>query len=242
MRRDRAARAGVAGFLYDRAFLDCLDRLADIDRPFPAVLLAGCPNPDWPERIPHVELQIVDPGDVMASRVGGQRADLETLPFDSGRFDLCLCVGLLETANHLPLALAAVHFVLKPGGLLLGATAGGESFPLLRRAMLAADAIQGQAAPHVHPRVEAPGLAHLLTSAGFSMPVVDVDRVAVTYRSFDHLVRDLRAMSCTNILSSRSRRPLGRAALAAARESFAAGQQRVTEKVDILHFAAWANS
>ena len=53
------------------------------------------------------------------------------------------------------------------------------------------------------------------------MPVVDVDRVSVAYPDFDKLVDDLRRMAATNILSARSRRPLGRAARDAAREEFA---------------------
>ena len=44
-----------------------------------------------------------------------------------------------------------------------------------------------------------PALTQLLTSAGFSMPVVDVDRVEVSYESLSDLVRDLRAMGATNI-------------------------------------------
>jgi hypothetical protein len=81
-----------------------------------------------------------------------------------------------------------------------------------------------------------------LSAAGFAAPVVDVDRVEVGYRSLDRLVGDLRGMAATNLLSERSRRPLTRRALAAARESFAAGAEnkRTAETFEILHFAAWA--
>lgn len=175
----------------------------------------------------------------MARRAGGRAADLETLPFTAEEFDLCLCIGLLDTANNLPLATAALHLVLKPGGLLIGAIAGGQSLPRLRAAMLAADAAGRQATPHVHPRIEASTLAGLLTEAGFTEPVVDLDRVEIAYPSFDAIVRDLRAMGATNILNARSRRPLGRAAAEAARIAFLNGQERAVEQVEILHFAAW---
>jgi NADH dehydrogenase [ubiquinone] 1 alpha subcomplex assembly factor 5 len=129
--------------------------------------------------------------------------------------------------------------VLKPGGLLLGAIVGGHSLPRLRAAMLAADAVSDRASPRVHPRIEAPSLAQLLSGAGLAMPVVDVDRVDIAYRSLDALVMDLRRMGANNILASRSRRPLSRTALEVARAKFLGGCDHTTEQVELLHFAAW---
>jgi NADH dehydrogenase [ubiquinone] 1 alpha subcomplex assembly factor 5 len=239
LRRDRAVRTGTETFLYDRAFEDCLDRLADIRREFRAILLAGCPNKDWPERLGPREVTVIDPGLLMAARAGGRCGDLESLPFGANSFDLCLSIGLLDTANNLPLAAAALNLILRPGGLLLGAIAGGHSLPRLRKAMLAADSATAQARPHVHPRIEAASLAQLLNSAGFAMPVVDVDRVELAYDSLNGLVRDLRGMGATNVLCARPRRPLGRAGLVAAQVAFLDGEDRATEQIEILHFAAW---
>ena len=239
LRRDRAARTGTELVLYDRAYGDCLERLADIRNDFADVLLVGCPDPAWPHRLGAKRVTVVDPGPLMAERAGGQCADLESLPFDGGVFDLVLCIGALETANNLPLAAAALHLVLKPGGLLLGATAGGQSLPRLRNAMLVADAVTGQTSPHLHPRIDGPGLAQLLTGAGFAMPVIDVDRVELSYASLDGLIRDLRAMGTTNILQARSRRPLSRFALEAGRAAFLDGEERAAEQIEILHFAGW---
>lgn len=239
MRRDRATRSGIQSFLYDRAFNECVERLADIRAEFSDVLLAGCPNGDWPGRLAPRPVSVIDPGPLMAAKAGGQCADLESLPFDAGRFDLLISVGLLDTANELELAAAAAHLVLKPGGLLIGAIVGGDSFPHLRQAMLAADSIRGSASPHVHPRIEGPALARLLTESGFVMPVVDLDRVEIGYRSLDNLVSDLRAMGATNVLHTRSKRALSRESLRRAQEAFLGGHERVAERVDILHFAAW---
>lgn len=239
LRRDRAVRTGADTFLYDRAFEECLDRLDDIKGDFRSVLIAGCPNETWSDRLGSREVTVIDPGPLMAARACGQCADLESMPFDPQSFDLCLTVGLLETANNLPLAAAALNLVLKPGGFLIGAIAGGQSLPRLRKAMLAADSARGQASPRIHPRIEAPGLAQLLTSAGFTMPVVDVDRIELAYGSLDDLVRDLRAMGATNLMSARSRRPLDRAGIAAAQTAFLDGRERAIEQVEILHFAAW---
>jgi hypothetical protein len=107
--------------------------------------------------------------------------------------------------------------------------------------MRAADGRTGEALPHVHPRIEASALAPLLAAAGFAMPVVDIDRVQVGYRSFERLVADLRASAGTNVLAARPRRGLSRAAREAATRCFAAAGDgsRTTETFEILHFAAW---
>ena len=167
--------------------------------------------------------------------------DEDRLDFPPATFDLCLALGTLDTVPDLQRALLAIRHCLRPDALFLGAIAGGETLPMLRAAMRAADRASPAASPHVHPRIEASALAPLLAAAGFVTPVVDVDRVSIAYPSFDRLVDDLRRMAATNILSARSRRPLGRSALDAARAEFARlGNGAPTqERIELLHFAAW---
>jgi SAM-dependent methyltransferase len=162
------------------------------------------------------------------------------MKFPSGSFDLCVAVGTLDTINDLPAALRRIGAWMKPDGLLLGVMPGGDTLPQLRAAMRAADMVAGAAAPHVHPRVEASALGHLLSAAGFVMPVVDVDRVRVAYSSLLQLVGDLRGMAATNVLRARARL-LNRTALAAADAHFrdAGHDGRTVETFDLLHFAAW---
>jgi len=157
-----------------------------------------------------------------------------------GAYDLVLAAGTLDTTNDLLLALRLIRHGMKENALLIGALSGGNTLPQLRRAMRTADSLSGTAAPHVHPRVEAAALAPLLSEAGFAHPVVDVDRAAVSYPSFERLVADLRAMGSTNILNARPRF-VGRAAREAAARAFAeAGDgSRTIETFEILHFAAW---
>jgi len=154
---------------------------------------------------------------------------------------LCVAIGTLDTVNDLPRALNAVRAALAPDSFFLGAFSGGDTLPRLRAAMRAADEVDGVAVPHVHPRIEPAMLTTLLSAAGFFNPVVDVDRAQVSYPSLERLVRDLRAMGATNILTNRPRRPVSRAALAEAFEAFSStgDDGRTTETFEILHFAAW---
>jgi NADH dehydrogenase [ubiquinone] 1 alpha subcomplex assembly factor 5 len=243
LRRDRAARLGPELFLLDRTFEDCLDRLSLLRAHFGRALLIGCPNPDWPKRLgdfcDHIEVR--DPGRLFAAAAGGSTIVEDRWDVGESSYDLILAIGTLDTVNDLVSALKALHIYLRPGGLIIGAVAGGESLPQLRSAMRSADSVTGEATPHVHPRIEASALAPLLSNAGFANPVVDVDRVSVSYRVLAHLVSDLRRMGATNVLAERARRPLSKDAWAAAAEHFLQNGEgeRTTEVFEILHFAGW---
>jgi hypothetical protein len=233
-------------FVYERAFSDILERLAEINRDFASALLIGTPDAEWPTKLAHVATTVtrVDPGAEFARSAGGIEVREDELDFQPASFDLCVAAGTLDTVNELADIVFRLRLLLKPDSLLIGAIAGGETLPRLRQAMRAADFVMAAATPHVHPRIKASALAGLLSAAGFAMPVVDVDRVRVTYSGLRDLVADLRGMAATNILAARSRSPLTRSALAAAETDFAASGEnsRTTEVFEILHFAAWTPS
>lgn len=242
-RRDRAARAGPALFLLERAFDDCLERIALMQRRFERALLIGSPDPAWPRRLESVagEIDVRDPGPLFAAAAGGEPIVEDAWEPAPEAYDLVLAVGTLDTVNRLPLALKLIRHTIRPGGLFIGAMSGGDTLPQLRAAMRAADAAGGAAAPHVHPRIEAAALAPLLEHAGFARPVVDVDRASVSYPSLDRLIADLRAMAATSLLEARPRF-MSKAARSAASNAFSrAGENgRTVETFEILHFAAWS--
>jgi len=187
LRRDRAARSGPELFLHERAFADCLDRISMVGRRFESGLLIGCPDAQWLERLGEFVNQVTarDPGPLFASAYGGGAIVEDHWDPSSSAYDLVLAVGTLDTVNDLSLALQLIRHAMSQRALLIGAMSGGETLPELRRAMRAADEAAGGAAPHVHPRVEPAALAGLLTEAGFTNAVVDVDRVPVSYPSLE---------------------------------------------------------
>lgn len=230
LRQTRAARMGGDSFLRTRAFDDCLDRLAGIDRTFASALVLG---------------MIGEPAtDALRSHFPEANATIaeeaEVPQLAPGSFDLLVSIGELETSDDLASAAFVRRHLLAPGGLLLGAIVGGNSLPRLRSALLAADRVGGGAAPRLHPSIDGPSLSALLVSVGLLDPVIDVDRLDVSYPGLDRLVDDLRLMGCTNVLLERSRRPLNRQQVAIAKAAFLGGEDRVSERFDLLHFAAWA--
>ena len=239
MHRDRAARRGAELFLLERAFDDCLERLLLMERRFERALLIGCPDPAWRQRLEGIagEVGVRDPGPLFAAASDGETIVEDAWEPPAASFDLVFAVGTLDTVNDLPLALRLIRYAMADGALFLGALAGGETLPRLRQSMRAADALNGGAAPHVHPRIEPSALSPLLDDAGFLRPVVDIDRVQVSYPSLARLVADLRAMGASNSLRLRPR-PLTRAERQAAADAFVEGAGAV-ETFELVHFACW---
>ena len=243
-RRDRALRSGAVLFAHETAFADIMERIGEVHRAFSSALLVGCPDPLWPDRLRQScgEVTVVDPGAGFARAADGLQMAEDELDLEPGSFDLCVAIGTLDTVNDLPGALLRLRLLLRPDSLLIGAIAGGDTLPRLRQAMRAADALTGAASPHVHPRIEPAAFAQLLSAAGLVMPVVDVERLRVSYPSLRKLVADLRGMGATNVLEARPRAPLGQAALRAAEQDFMSGASdaRTVETFEMLHFAGWS--
>jgi SAM-dependent methyltransferase len=245
LRRDRAAsRFGEADYLHRLAADELIERLDFVKRDFRRALDLGCAGGYLTRRLRErgVEVTPCDPGAAFARAVGGVVGDEDRLPFADGAFDLVVSVGALDAVNDLPGALILIRRALRPDGLFLGALAGSGSLPRLKRAMLAADSVEGGAAARVHPQIDVRAAGDLLVRAGFALPVVDVQGVDVRFSSLMSLVGDLRAMGSTNILAARSLRPLSRHALAAAIADFGEDGEKTAERFEILHLLGWSPS
>ena len=128
---------------------------------------------------------------------------------------------------------------------MLAALLGGDTLIELRESLAAAEAeITGGASPRVAPFTDLRTAGALLQRAGFALPVIDQDRHTVRYASALHLMRDLRAMGATNVLTERSRKPLRRAMLMRAveiyAERFADADGRVRATFDVISLSGWA--
>jgi SAM-dependent methyltransferase len=245
-RRDRAAgRFGDADYLHRLVADDLLARLNAVTRTFERALDLGTAGGYLTAalRARGIEVVAADPGYCFSRGSGGIQCDEDRLPFADASFDLIVSLGVLDSVNDLPGSLLLIRRALKPDGLFLGAFAGAGTLPRLRSAMLAADAAEGGAAPRIHPQIDVRAAGDLLTRAGFALPVVDCHGIDVRFPYLPALVRDLRAMGATNVLASRSLRPIGRAGLGAAIADFAANADpdgKTAEHFEIIHLLGWA--
>ena len=250
LRRDRAAASGGrAAYLHHRAADELVERLDLVKREFRTALDLGCGDLYQTGRLRERGLEVTpaDPGARYAAAASGVQCDEDRLPFADRAFDLIVSVGLLDSVNDLPGALTLIRRALRPDGLFLAAFAGAGSLPRLRQALRAAEEAEAaeKASPRIHPQIDVRAAGDLLGRAGFALPVVDSETVTVRFPSLARLVDDLRAMGATNLLAARSKRPLGRVALAAAAAEFAAGADvdgKIAERFEILHLSGWAPS
>jgi NADH dehydrogenase [ubiquinone] 1 alpha subcomplex assembly factor 5 len=242
LRRDRAAKQFARhDFLYRHMLDELLDRLNDVQRDLPDVLVVGCPDGHARDRLSAMGKRVTctDPGMANARNNGGVQADEDALPFADASFDLIIACGTLDSVNDLPGALILMNRILRPDGLLLAAFAGAGSLPVLRAALLEAEG--DRAGQHIHPQVDVRATGDLLSRAGFAMPVADGETLTVRYGGIFRLLSDLRGMGATNILLSQTPR-LTRETLGKAAAHFAGAADpdgKTSERFAINYLNGW---
>ena len=173
------------------------------------------------------------------------QADEERLPFADESLDLIVSTLALHWTNDLVGALIQIRNALKPDGLFLGAILGGSTLTELRQCLVQAESeISNGAGLRVSPFADVLDAAGLLQRAGFALPVADTDKVAVRYANALELIRDVRAMGESNVLTDRARRPLSRAVLARTaalyQERFCGPDGRIAATFEIVSLTGWA--
>ena len=249
-RRARFAQAfPQAGFLVEEVVARLLDRLGDIQREFRRVLVLGAPLGLVEEALAGRwggELLVACDGAAAMLTAPGLRvvADAEALPFAPDRFDLVLSPMILHWVNDLPGTLLQLRQCLAPDGLLLAGMPGGETLSELRQCLTGAELeCEGGASPRVSPFADVRDAGSLLQRAGFALPVVDVDRITVSYGDPLRLLRELGLMGEGNALRQRRFGPLRRGTLVRAcqlySELFGDASGRIPATFDILFMSAW---
>jgi NADH dehydrogenase [ubiquinone] 1 alpha subcomplex assembly factor 5 len=251
LHRARGLATGGAEFLLEDAADRLADRLADVGRRFPRALDLGCGAGALARALKGrggIELLVAcDPAFLCARAAASPRlvAEPEALPFAPHAFDLVLSNLALHWTNDLPGALLQLRQCLKPDGLLLANLWGGETLTELRQAFIEAELEEeGGASPRVSPFADLADLGGLLQRAGFALPVVDGDRIEVTYPGALPLMRDLRAMGEGNALLERRKSFTRRATLARAAVRYAAlfgrPDGRIPATFQLVTLTAWA--
>jgi SAM-dependent methyltransferase len=246
-RRRRARALGLETFLIDRVAQELGERLSAVLRSFGRAVDLGTPT-DALARVLNESGKIGALARAVPDADGATLAvvaDEEALPFADASLDLVVSALSLQFVNDLPGALIQIRRALKADGLLLAALIGGETLTELRQAFAQAESeIEGGVSPRVAPFADLRELGALLQRAGFALPVVDSDRLAVRYDNAFALMGDLRRMGATNVLRERRRVPLRRATLMRMTEiyaeRFAGADGRLRATFEIVWLSGWA--
>jgi hypothetical protein len=97
--------------------------------------------------------------------------------------------------------------------------------------------------PRISPFVDVRDAGALMQRAGFALPVVDSDRLTVTYENALALMRDLRRMGETNAAVERAksvaRRDVLLGAAALYQERFADQEGRIPATFQVIYLTGW---
>jgi malonyl-CoA O-methyltransferase len=159
-------------------------------------------------------------------------ADFERLPLAPGSIGLVWSNMALHWARDPLAALREFHRVLALEGLLMFSALGPDTLAELRAAA-------GGARVHHFPDMH--DLGDMLVAAGFSDPVMDMERVTLVYAGGEALLEDLRASGQTCASRERARALSGRGFLAALRAGLAAQRRdgRLPVTYEVVYGHAW---
>lgn len=257
---DRAARAGdddaVLQTEVERRMLDRLDYV----RLRPArVLDAGC-GPGrglglLRRRYPEAELIGVDfapaairkakglesPVERVRRLMGGPRrsrvcADFLRLPLHSACVDMVWSNLALAWAEDPLAALREFHRVLAADGLLMISSYGPDTLRELKAAFSEASPTR-----HVHTFADMHDIGDMLLACGFAEPVMDTERITLTYPDVAALARDLKASGETCAALDRSAGLLGRTAWQRMLEAYEREriEGRLPATIEVIYGHAW---
>ncbi len=130
-------------------------------------------------------------------------ADIEQLPIASNCLDMLWSNLALQWCNDLDAAFSEISRVLQPNGLLMFSTFGPDTLKELRAA-------SHNDNTHVSRFIDMHDIGDALTRAGFSAPVLDVERYTLTYDDVKSVMKDLKAIGAHNATAGRARGLQGR--------------------------------
>lgn len=142
-------------------------------------------------------------------------ADIEQLPIASLSVDLLWSNLAIQWCNDLDAAFTEAHRVMKPEGLLMFSTFGPDTLKELRQAASADP-------DHVHVSrfIDMHDIGDAIVRAGFTAPVLDVERFTLTYDDVIAVMRDLKAIGAHNAVDGRARGLLGKGFLRQLTENY----------------------
>lgn len=172
-------------------------------------------------------------------RLPGLLAEPRALPLRDACVDLVFSNLLLASCTDPALVFAECQRVLRPGGVLLFSSLGPDTLSELRRS--APDALGYDP---VHPFIDMHDLGDAMLKARFADPVVDMERLTLTYADLDGVFADLQGLGATNARRDRPRGLLTPRRLQRLRQAcrMQVHGERLPVSVEVIQGHAWASA
>lgn len=125
--------------------------------------------------------------------------DAERLPFADASFDLIFSSLTLQWCADLEQTFRELRRVVRPGGVILFSTLGPDTLKELRASWAAVDS-----AVHVNEFIDMHHIGDVMLHTRFADPVMDMERLTLTYRDPLELMRELKVLGAHNVNPGRS--------------------------------------
>jgi malonyl-CoA O-methyltransferase len=168
--------------------------------------------------------------------------DAMRLPLADSSVDVMFSSLMLQWCDPPDEAFAEIRRVLKPGGFFAFTTFGPDTLHELRTAWAEADGAQYEHEHnHVNHFIDMHDVGDALVRAGLSEPVLDVDRMQLTYPNALALMRDLKAIGAHNVTAGRPRGLVGRARLQRLQDAYEVFRKngQLPATYEVVYGAAW---
>ena len=167
--------------------------------------------------------------------------DAMRLPIADASVDVVISSLMLQWCEPPDPAFAEIRRILKPAGFFAFSTFGPDTLRELRSAWAEADEDAPHLYNHVNHFTDMHDVGDALVRAGLSEPVLDVDRMQVTYPDAVALMRDLKAIGAHNVTAGRPRGLLGRARLKRMQLAYEAFRRdgRLPATYEVVYGVAW---
>jgi malonyl-CoA O-methyltransferase len=167
-------------------------------------------------------------------------ADARQLPLGDASVDLVFSSLMLQWCEPLDAGLAEVRRVLKPTGFFAFSTLGPDTLRELREAWAQADG-PADAHSHVNRFLDVRDVGDAAARTGLVEPVLDVDRLELTYPDTRALMHDLKALGAHNVTAGRARALTGKARLARMQAAYEVRRRegRLPATWEVIYGAAW---
>ena len=211
----RAAQSYDEAAVLQREVLTRLLERLDVLPSAPAVVLdagsgTGLGARALSDRYPRAHVIAVDHAEPMARRSRARRrwfrrlhgvcADARRLPLRDASVDLVFSNLMLQWLGPPDAVFLEFRRVLRPEGRLVFTTFGPDTLLELRDAWATVDD-----RVHVNRFIDMHDIGDALLRTGFRDPVMDAERMTVTYRDTMALMRDLKAIGAHNVNAGRPR-------------------------------------
>lgn len=162
-------------------------------------------------------------------------ADIENLPLNDASVGLVWSNLAIQWCNDLDQVFNHFYRVLETEGLLMFSTFGPDTLKELR-------ASTPETTTSVSRFIDMHDIGDALVRAGFSAPVLDVERYTLTYDDVKAVMRDLKNIGANNATAGRSKGLLGRGFLqnlAAQYEQFRQTDGKLPATFEVVYGHAW---